>query len=698
MNCVPGAARVGARSPVASRASHAGDVTAGKMQFAARLARRVGPPSCNAMRRANAVASAPPLAAIHPAAWRGLAGKVNLFNRSRMTPPKVATSAVSTEEAETTTEPEPIKLMTSDESEELLKIRHTAAHICAMATQKLFPDAKCTIGPWIDRGFYYDFDYKPGFSEQDLKKIKKQMIKIINKDYPLRREEVSREEATRRIKELNEPYKLEILDAIKTEPITIYHIGEEGDENAWWDLCAGPHVESTKKIHPKAIDLEAVAGAYWRGDETKPMLQRIYGTAWGSPEELVAYNEFKAEAARRDHRKIGKELNLFSIQQEEVGGGLVFWHPKGALMRNIIENFWKDIHMARGYDLLYTPHVGKLDLWKTSGHADFYAENMYKPMDVEDETYQLKPMNCPFHVAVYKDGYFSYRDLPIRWAEMGTVYRYERSGTMHGLFRVRGFTQDDAHIFCLPDQIADEIKGVLDLTEDILSTFGFTEFEVNLSTKPEKSVGGPEIWDKAEGALKEALAVKGWDYEVDEGGGAFYGPKIDIKILDAIGRKWQCSTVQLDFNLPERFELTYIDEENSKRRPIMIHRAIFGSLERFYGILTENYAGAFPLWIAPTQVRLLPVTDAVTPYVEETVARMKAAGIRVDVTSKERLAKLVRNAEKQKVPVMCVVGEQEAKDGTLAVRTYADGDVGVITVDEVIARLEAANAGKLEKF
>ena len=530
-------------------------------------------------------------------------------------------------------------------------------------------------------------------TDKDLKSIKKQMIKIINKDYPLRREEVTREEARTRIEALNEPYKLEILDAIKTEPITIYHIGDE-----WWDLCAGPHVESTKKIHPKAIDLESVAGAYWRGDEKRPMLQRIYGTAWGSPEELKAYNEFKAEAARRDHRKIGKDLNLFSIQQEEVGGGLVFWHPKGAIMRDMIERFWKDIHLERGYDLLYTPHVGKADLWKTSGHSDFYAENMYKPIDVEDETYQLKPMNCPFHVAVYKDGYFSYRDLPIRWAELGTVYRYERSGTMHGLFRVRGFTQDDAHIFCLPHQIADEIKGVLDLTEDILSTFGFTEFEVNLSTQPEKSVGGPEIWDKAEGALKDALAQKGWDYEVDEGGGAFYGPKIDIKILDAIGRKWQCSTVQLDFNLPERFDLAYIDKENAKQRPIMIHRAIFGSLERFFGILTENYAGAFPLWVAPTQVRLLPVTDAVDDYVQETARKLRAAGIRCDVQSQERLAKLVRNAEKAKIPVMCVVGEQEAKDGTLAVRTYADGDQGVLSVDDVLSRVSAANAGKLEKF
>jgi len=807
----------------------------------ATAARRIGlAPASRGVTAVAALAGArpaavPALASSNPGAsspWgavgaRGLAR--NVFNRH-------AIRAVADPETGVA-EPEPVKLLTSDESEELLKIRHTTAHICAMATQKLFPDAQCTIGPWcapdppaprprersasdafihrprgdvaaawrvvaranrsrppparpnprrIDRGFYYDFYYPEGFSgafephprarpgrgvrprpraggdapksrsrenppsslfsseenasfpflpraralrlgtrppprpgtpslarspppplltprspssacslsaDKDLKSIKKQMIKIINKDYPLRREEVSREEARRRITELNEPYKLEILDAIETEPITIYHIGDE-----WWDLCAGPHVESTKKIHPKAIDLESVAGAYWRGDETKPMLQRIYGTAWGSPEEMKAYDEFKLEAARRDHRKVGKDLNLFSIQQEEVGGGLVFWHPKGAMMRNIIENFWKDIHLERGYDLLYTPHVGKLDLWQTSGHADFYGENMYRPIDVEDETYQLKPMNCPFHVAVYKDGYFSYRDLPIRWAELGTVYRYERSGTMHGLFRVRGFTQDDAHIFCLPDQIASEIKGVLDLTEDILSTFGFTEFEVNLSTQPEKSVGGPEIWNKAEDALKEALANKGWDYEVDEGGGAFYGPKIDVKILDAIGRKWQCSTVQLDFNLPERFDLNYVDAANEKRRPIMIHRAIFGSLERFFGILTENYAGAFPLWVAPTQVRLLPVTDAVDDYVQETAAKMRAAGVRVDVTSNERLAKLVRNAEKAKVPVMCIVGEQEAKDGTLTVRTYADGDQGAFPAEEVLARVAKANAEKGEKL
>ena len=563
----------------------------------------------------------------------------------------------------------------------------------AMAVQKVFPSAQCTIGPWIDRGFYYDFYYPEGCTDQDMKKIQKEMYKIIRKDYPLRREEVSREEAERRIREINEPYKLEILEAIKTEPITIYHIGDE-----WWDLCAGPHVESTGKLDQKAFALESVAGAYWRGDETKPMLQRIYGTAWENEAQLQAYNDFKAEAKRRDHRTIGKDLGLFSLQQDNAGGGLVFWHPKGAHMRHMIETYWKDLHLARGYELLYSPHVARQELWKTSGHSDFYSENMYQPIKVEDEMYQLKPMNCPFHIVVYQDGYYSYKDLPIRWAELGTVYRYERSGTMHGLFRVRGFTQDDAHIFCLPDQITDEIKSVLDLTEEILSTFGFKEFEVNLSTRPEKSVGDDKIWDTAEGALKDALQMKGWDYIVDDGGGAFYGPKIDIKILDAIGRKWQCSTVQLDFNLPERFDLSYVDRENAKQRPIMIHRAIFGSLERFFGILTENYAGEFPLWLAPIQVRLLPVTDEVSDYTEGVAKKLRDAGVRVEICTGQRLAKLVRTAEKAKIPVMAVVGREEAENNTLAVRTFKDGDVGTLSVDEVLSRVTTANATKGQSF
>ncbi|KAI8467930.1 MAG: hypothetical protein J3K34DRAFT_428779 [Monoraphidium minutum] len=569
----------------------------------------------------------------------------------------------------------------------------------AMAVQRLYKDAQVTIGPWIERGFYYDFDLKEPLSDKDLKRIKKEMAKIIRMDLPFIREEVSGEEAERRISAAGEPYKLEILQSIRerdpSAPITIYHIGDTDNPAHWWDLCAGPHVPSTGAISPDALELESVAGAYWRGDESRAMLQRVYGTAWSNATQLAAYQHLKAEAARRDHRKLGAELDLFSIQ-EAAGGGLVFWHPAGAMVRHIIETFWKDLHLARGYQLVYSPHIAKVDLWKTSGHFDFYAENMYDQMVVEDEEYQLKPMNCPFHIAVYKAGYYSYRDLPLRWAELGTVYRYERSGTMHGLFRVRGFTQDDAHIFCLPSQIATEIKGVLDLTEEMLSTFGFTKYEINLSTRPEKSVGDDAIWSTAEDALREALGLKGWGYVVDEGGGAFYGPKIDIKIQDALGRKWQCSTIQLDFNLPTRFDMEYIESDASKQRPIMIHRAIFGSLERFFGILVENYAGAFPLWLAPVQVRLLPVNDAVLPYVNEAAAALRAAGARVEVMERASIAKMIRVAEKAKTPLMAVVGAKEAEAGSLAVRLYGGADLGSIPLADVAARLSAAIAGRAD--
>lgn len=494
------------------------------------------------------------------------------------------------------TEPPPslAALPTSDESEELLRIRHSCAHIMAMAVQRLHKGAQVTIGPWTERGFFYDFDMPQPLTEKDLPKIRKEMQRILRKNLPFVREEVAATEARARIEAAGEAYKLEILDSIvQRDPeaaITIYHIGNPGSPDHWWDLCAGPHVSATGDISPDALDLESVAGAYWRGDETRPMLQRIYGTAWQTQEQLEAYRRFNEEAALRDHRKLGLELDLFSIS-ESVGGGLVFWHPKGAMVRHLTEEFWKSTHLKNGYQLLYTPHIAKVDLWKTSGHFDFYRESMFNQMEVDTEEYQLKPMNCPFHISVYKQGYYSYRDLPIRWAELGTVYRYERSGTMHGLFRVRGFTQDDAHIFCLPSQIEAEIVGVLDLTETLLSQFGFQDFEVNLSTRPEKYVGSTEIWEEAEGALKSALQQKGWAFEEDVGGGAFYGPKIDIKIRDAIGRKWQCSTVQLDFNLPERFDMYYISDANKKERPIMIHRAILGSLERFMGILIENFAG-----------------------------------------------------------------------------------------------------------
>ncbi|XP_010557693.1 PREDICTED: threonine--tRNA ligase, chloroplastic/mitochondrial 2-like isoform X2 [Tarenaya hassleriana] len=581
------------------------------------------------------------------------------------------------------TEPEIVPLPTNESSEKLLRIRHTCAHVMAMAVQKLFPDAKVTIGPWIDNGFYYDFDMEP-LTDKDLKRVKKEMDRIISRNLPLVREEVSREEAEKRIMVINEPYKMEILESIKEEPITIYHIGNE-----WWDLCAGPHVETTGKINKKAVELESVAGAYWRGDEKRQMLQRIYGTAWENEEQLKAYLHFKEEAKRRDHRRIGQDLDLFSIQ-DEAGGGLVFWHPKGAIVRNIIEESWKKMHIKRGYDLIYTPHVAKADLWKVSGHLDFYRENMYDQMEIEEELYQLRPMNCPYHILLYRRKLQSYRDLPVRVAELGTVYRYELSGSLHGLFRVRGFTQDDAHIFCLEDQIQDEIRSVLDLTEEILSQFGFDKYEVNLSTRPEKSVGSDDIWEKATCALMNALDDKGWSYQIDEGGGAFYGPKIDLKIEDALGRKWQCSTIQVDFNLPQRFDVTYVDSNTEKKRPIMIHRAVLGSLERFFGVLIEHYAGDFPIWLSPIQVRVLPVTDNQLEFCKEITRKLKACGVRAEVRHGERLPKLIRNAETQKIPLMAVVGPKEVETESVTVRSRFGGELGTISVDEFISRINVA--------
>jgi len=585
-----------------------------------------------------------------------------------------------------------VELPTNENSPNLLKMRHSTAHLMAMAVQKLYPRAQVTIGPWIDNGFYYDF-YVPGdpLTEKDLKPIKKEMDRLIKADLPFRKEEVSREEAKARIMAQDEPYKLEILDSIKTEPITIYHVGDE-----WWDLCAGPHVESTADLEKNAIELQSIAGAYWRGDENNAMLQRIYGTAWQSRDQLKAHKQRIIEAKRRDHRTLGKKLDLFSIQ-EDAGGGLVFWHAKGTKIRRIIEDYWKDEHEKGGYELLTTPHMADLGLWKTSGHFDFYNEDMFKPMTVEDHEYQLKPMNCPFHCLVYKDTPKSYRNLPIRWAEMGTVYRYERSGTLHGLMRVRGFTQDDAHIFCLPSQLEDEIVGVLDLTQTILNKFGFEKFEVMLSTRPEDSVGGDEIWDKATSALIGALDRKGWSYGTDEGGGAFYGPKIDIKIQDAIGRSWQCSTIQADFNLPERFELEYTASDGSKQRPIMLHRAIFGSLERFFGILIENTAGDFPFWLAPTHIRLLPVTDEALTYCSEVKHEAEKLGIRVEVnTDGERLAKQIRNAEKSRVPLMAVIGEKEIESETLSLRSNLKGDLGHFSTHRALSLMKAAITANVE--
>lgn len=593
---------------------------------------------------------------------------------------------VSSAAATTPAPSAPVVLPKTSESDQLLKIRHSMSHVMAMAVQQLFPKARVTIGPWTETGFYYDFDNPDPFTEADLKAIKKGMIKIINKKLPLERVELSRNEAEEKIKAQNEPYKLEILEGLQ-EPITLYTLGED-----WWDLCAGPHVDHTGQLNAKAFELESVAGAYWRGDETKAQLQRIYGTAWETPEQLAEHKHRKEEALRRDHRRIGKDLDLFSIE-DEAGAGLVFWHPRGARMRLLIEEFWRQTHFEGGYELLYTPHVADISLWKTSGHLDFYAESMFGPMEVDEREYQLKPMNCPFHVLTYASKLRSYRELPIRWAELGTVYRYERPGVMHGLMRVRGFTQDDAHVFCLPEQISDEILKILDLTERILSAFDFNNYEINLSTRPEKSIGDDAVWDLATKGLIEALERKGWAYKIDEGGGAFYGPKIDLKIEDAIGRMWQCSTIQLDFNLPERFELDYIAADGSKQRPIMIHRAIFGSLERFFGIMTENYAGDYPFWLAPEQVRLLPVTDEVQPYADQVLDQLTKAGVRATIDrSGDRLGKLIRTGEQMKIPVLAVIGAKEAEQNAVSLRSRRYGDLGVTAVADLLGAAQLANS------
>ncbi len=623
----------------------------------------------------------------------------------------------------------------ANRSQKLLRIRHTCAHVLAMAVQTLFPETKVAIGPCTENGFYYDFDRASGsensrslpFTPDDLEQIAAEMRRIIRANLPIIREVVEREEIQAEIVALQEPYKQEILDGIPVdEAITRYFIGcvdslpsrlpdnaeaslfnasaddltqkklvqETGGKDCWWDLCAGPHLNFTGDINPDAFALESVAGAYWRGDETKQQLQRIYGTAWETPEELQAYLHQKEEAKRRDHRKLGQDLDLFSIQ-EDAGGGLVFWHPKGARMRLLMEDYWRSAHLATGYELLYTPHVANLDLWKTSGHFDFYRENMFDSMEIESQQYQLRPMNCPFHVLTYQSRLHSYRELPIRWAELGTVYRYERSGVLHGLMRVRGFTQDDAHIFCLPEQVSQEILGVLNLTETILSDFGFTEYEVNLSTRPAKSVGTDDIWQLATDALIDALNTKGWDYVTDEGGGAFYGPKIDIKIKDAIGRLWQCSTIQVDFNLPERFDMNYVAADGSRQRPIMIHRAILGSLERFFGILVENYAGDFPLWIAPVQVRLLPVSDKQCEYAEAAAQQLREQGFRVEVdASGDRLGKRIRTAELEKIPLVAVVGQREVDGQTLSVRARQSGDLGALSLTDLCEKMQVAIAQK----
>jgi threonyl-tRNA synthetase len=594
-------------------------------------------------------------------------------------------------------QPEKIHLPRTHESETLKKIRHTTSHVMAMAVQKLFPKAQVTIGPWIENGFYYDFDNPEPFTEQDLKAIKKEMDKIIKRKLSVIREELSREEAERRIKEINEPYKLEILEGLE-DPITIYHLGDE-----WWDLCAGPHVDNTSDLNPKAIALESVAGAYWRGDAAKAQLQRIYGTAWETPEQLAEYKRRKQEALKRDHRKLGKELGLF-IFSDIVGPGLPLWTPKGTVLRSTLEDFLKQEQLKRSYLPVVTPHIGRVDLFKTSGHWQKYKEDMF-PMMAEDEEaataeqgFVLKPMNCPFHIQIYKSQLRSYRDLPIRLAEFGTVYRYEQSGELGGLTRVRGFTVDDSHLFVAPEQLDDEFLNVVDLILSVFHSLQLKNFKARLSFRDpsdDKYMGSDEVWNKSEAAIRRAVEKLGMEHFEGVGEAAFYGPKLDFIFQDALDREWQLGTVQVDYNLPERFELEYVAEDGSRKRPVMIHRAPFGSLERLIGILIEEYAGDFPFWLAPVQVRIVQVSDMYLPYAKDVVEKMRSLGIRAEVdTSGDRLPKQIRNAEKEKIPVMAVVGEKEVESNCLSIRIRGAGgqskDLGAIPVTEVMAKMNNA--------
>ncbi len=558
-------------------------------------------------------------------------------------------------------------------------IRHSASHVMAAAVKELYPGTKFDIGPSTEDGFYYDFDMEHHLTAEDLTAIEKKMAEIEKAAFPFVRKVVTRDEAKEILKD--QKYKLERLADIPADGvITMYTCGN------FTDLCRGPHVEKTSQIG--AVKLMSVAGSYYRGKETNPMLQRIYGVAFPTKQELADYLKRLEEAKKRDHRRLGTDLDLFSIS-ETVGPGLVLWHPRGAFIRNVIETFWRAEHYKHGYELLYTPHIGRAQLWETSGHLSFYKESMYSPMDIDGQDYYVKPMNCPFHIEIYKSRVRSYRELPLRWAELGTVYRYEKSGVLHGLMRVRGFTQDDSHIICAPDQIENEIREVLQFCLYIWKTFHFTEVKAYLSTKPEKAVGDPARWKQAEDSLVKAIEACGLQYEVDKGGGAFYGPKIDLKIKDAIGREWQTSTIQFDFNLPERFDLHYIGEDGQRHQPYMVHRALFGSLERFFGILVENYAGAFPLWLAPEQIRLIPITEKQNEFCKKAKADLRAQGIRaeVDLRSASMGAK-IKDARAMRLQYMAVVGEREMAENKFAVRSRKEDQLGQMTLDELVKKLK----------
>ncbi|UCB51778.1 MAG: threonine--tRNA ligase [Candidatus Zixiibacteriota bacterium] len=557
---------------------------------------------------------------------------------------------------------------------------HSTSHVMAQAVRDLFPGVKLAIGPSIEEGFYYDFDTEDPFEPDDLERIEKRMREIIKQDFAFRREEVSKSEAEEIFRQGGESYKLEILSELEGDTAVLYR------HDDFVDLCRGPHVPTTGVI--KSFKLLSVAGAYWRGSERNPMLQRIYGVSFPKREELDQYLKRLEEMKRRDHRVLGKELELFSIS-DEVGPGLVLWHPKGAMIRKVIEDYWLEEHLKHDYQLIYTPHVARLHLWERSGHTGFYQENMFSTMKVEGEEYQLKPMNCPFHILIYKSKLRSYRDLPLKLAELGACYRYERSGVLLGLSRVRGFTMDDAHIFCKPEQLEEEVIKLLDFSLSMLRTLGFDDYQIFLSTRPEKSIGEEQNWDTAQEALRQALESQNLEFEVDKGGGAFYGPKIDLKIKDVMGRPQQCTTIQFDFNIPERFDLTFVDSDGNFHRPIMIHRALLGSLERFFGVLIEHFAGAFPLWLSPVQIRIMPITDEQNPYSAGVERRLKEEGFRVELDDRnEKINYKIREAEKEKIPYMFIVGKKEVQDKNLSVRRHKKGDLGRFDTDEVIDKLK----------
>ncbi len=558
------------------------------------------------------------------------------------------------------------------------QVRHSAAHIMAAAVCRLFDDVQLDIGPATEDGFYYDFDLPHRLTPEDLPRIEKEMQRIVREKLPFERYEQTREEAEAELRAAGQSYKLERLaDIPEGEIISFYRCGE------FSDLCRGPHLETTGDL--KAFKLISVAGSYFRGDERNPMLQRIYGIAADSREEIKAMLQRIEEARRRDHRRLGPELGLFTFS-EEVGPGLVMWQPKGARIRVAIEDYWRQEHYRAGYEMVFSPHIGRARLWDTSGHLGFYDDSMYSPMDIDGQDYYVKPMNCPFHIEIYRSQLWSYRDLPLRWAELGTVYRYEKSGVLHGLLRVRGFTQDDAHIFCTPETVVEEVKYTVDFALRILRRFGFREIAAYLSTRPDKAVGEPERWEQATASLEMALQSENIPYQVDEGGGAFYGPKIDLKIKDAIGREWQLGTIQFDFNLPERFNLTYIGSDGAEHRPYMVHRALLGSIERFFGILIEHYAGAFPVWLAPEQIRILPLTDSQIEAARKLAEELRAADARVDVDLRaDRIGAKIRRAQKEKIPFMLVLGAQEVENGTVAVRTREEGDQGAMPIADFIS-------------